>query len=241
MNSYDPIITLKKAFANGGATTLLGCVLFAAFQWFSANGFPTTPEEWKAAWPVILSGIAAASFAAVKNWAKNRGTIDPDARDPRTGLPPAGPVVILCLIGAAATFSGCITVPSLSPNGQSGNTLVAEKDVKPDGAQHFKIAIKQHGEATKEGTIDYSSGGPDPATFRIAGNASVDSSRLKPLLEGEGAALANLPETIAGLMDVLKAIPDAAPGTPGAGLKEQIIKAFIERMLGRVLTPGGGQ
>lgn len=178
MNSYDPIITIKKAFANGGATTLLGCVLFAAFQWFSANGFPTTPEEWKAAWPVILSGIAAAAFAAVKNWAKNRGAIDPDARDPRTGLPPVGPVVILCLIGAAATFSGCAFTR------QSVRTMDGDKFSQFAGSTLGKQ------DSTQKVDADFYPNNTG-SHISVGGQSEQDSTAMVPIINALVGALAH--------------------------------------------------
>lgn len=192
-------------------------------------------------WEGFAAALAGGVVIGVRNAWRNWDGGGPVVRPPYHA---GGWLMILGLGAVCLTFPGCLSLAPYSPAALSSNEVtVREETSHADGLDVFEMKIRSRGDAAAKTSVKYSGEAESdetPWNFAVLGEANVESAeRVKPLIEGTGAALAALPDTIAPLLSALATVQGEGPGTPGGGLRAELERRIVEMIMEHFAGRGG--
>lgn len=226
--SYDWKKTLEK-FVWGALPGVLLAMASAGADY--ANNAESI--NWEGLVYAIVTGGVLGARNAFRNWSTG------PVRPPYSTLPMLIGLAAICFCGA-----GCLSLAPYSPAALSSNEVtVREETSHADGLDVFEMKIRSRGDAAAKTSVKYSGEAESdetPWNFAVLGEANVESAeRVKPLIEGTGAALAALPDTIAPLLSALATVQGEGPGTPGGGLRAELERRIVEMIMEHFAGRGG--
>ena len=228
MNTWISNAMTSQRTTIGGILLALGGVLSGADK-----VWPDSPP-----W-LILVGMGMAAVGGVLMTQARQGNVSSEeVRRAERGFASVWTSlgVVFFTAAACACFSGCLSLtPYSSGSLSSNNVKVTESTATENGVDTFALEIKSRGDAAAKTSVKYTgeaAADTTPWAFAVLGEANVESAtRVLPLNEGAGAALAALPETLGPLVAAFNAAP---AGEAGASVRDTILREIIQRVLARV-------